>query len=140
MFPQHKMAGSGIRFALSARGGHISIRLLFSYAFDWLFLIVVAAIAALLGRIEPKKRPFSLVDPDISFPFTEHETVPSFLLLILCAVVPICIIAYRLHHLRAWPNRAQRHSQDIDMEAKALGAPRGLAGSCVSSCVSMVLH
>ncbi|KAH6985497.1 hypothetical protein EDB80DRAFT_756610 [Ilyonectria destructans] len=61
------MAGSGIRFALSARGGHISIRLLFSYAFDWLFLIVVAAIAALLGRIEPKTRPFSLVDPDISF-------------------------------------------------------------------------
>ncbi|KAJ3455599.1 hypothetical protein MRS44_017081 [Fusarium solani] len=85
------MADSDIGFTPGAR--HISMRLLLSYALDWLALIVVAAIAALLGRIEPNKRPFSLVDPDISFPFTAHETVPPYLLLTLSAVIPICVIA-----------------------------------------------
>lgn len=163
------MAGSGIRFALSARGGHISIRLLFSYAFDWLFLIVVPASlpcsggSSLKNGHSPSSTPASRSSPpcvclmqlssghlrltstrkqlsfhrtrDRSFLLTAHPLRRG----------PNLHHCYRLHHLRAWPNRArpnraQRHSQDIDMEAKALGALRGLAGSCVSSFVSVVLH
>lgn len=45
------------------------MRLLFSYAFDWVSLIAVAGIAAALGHIDPAKRPFSLVNPDISCVF-----------------------------------------------------------------------
>ncbi|KAH8735474.1 PAP2 superfamily-domain-containing protein [Ilyonectria robusta] len=77
----------------SSRRGRISMRLLLSYAFDWISLIAVAGIAAALGHIDPAKRPFSLVNPDISFPYTEHELVPPYLLIILNAGVPIVIIA-----------------------------------------------
>lgn len=45
------------------------MRLLLSYAFDWISLIAVAGIAAALGHIDPAKRPFSLVNPDISCVF-----------------------------------------------------------------------
>ncbi|KAH6895189.1 PAP2 superfamily-domain-containing protein [Thelonectria olida] len=78
-------------FANRHRRG-ISMRLAFSYAFDWVALIIAAGIAAALGHIEPHKRPFSLVSQDISFPFTEHELVPAYLLIILNALVPIVII------------------------------------------------
>jgi hypothetical protein len=46
--------------------GRPSIRLISSYIFDWIVLIVVAAVGYVLGVITPNKRPFSLVNPDIS--------------------------------------------------------------------------
>ncbi|KAF7548024.1 hypothetical protein G7046_g8813 [Stylonectria norvegica] len=87
------MADSRMGFAHGLRSGGFSMRLLFSYAFDWITLIIVAGIAAALGHIEPNKRPFSLADPDISFSFTEHEVVPPWLLIVLNAGVPIVIIS-----------------------------------------------
>ncbi|PHH73298.1 hypothetical protein CDD80_3916 [Ophiocordyceps camponoti-rufipedis] len=69
-----------------------SLRLAASYAFDWIILIVVVVIAGFLGRIEPQKRPFSLDDPNISFPFTEHQAVPTWLLVVLSALLPAVII------------------------------------------------
>ncbi|KAI5463034.1 PAP2 superfamily-domain-containing protein [Mariannaea sp. PMI_226] len=81
----------GLSFAKRQRGG-ISMRLLFSYVSDWLALCVVAGISAALGNITPHMRPFSLSSPDIAFPFTEHELVPSYLLLILNSIVPIVVI------------------------------------------------
>lgn len=67
MFSYQKMADSGMGFATQIRGTRFSMRLLLSYAFDWIVLIVVAGVATALGVIPPKKRPFSLVDPDISY-------------------------------------------------------------------------
>lgn len=49
------------------------MRLLLSYAFDWISLIAVAGIAAALGHIDPAKRPFSLVNPDISCVFVPPD-------------------------------------------------------------------
>jgi hypothetical protein len=66
MFSYQKMADSGMGFN-QIRGTRFSMRLLLSYAFDWIVLIVVAGVATALGVIPPKKRPFSLVDPDISY-------------------------------------------------------------------------
>ncbi|KAI3332457.1 acid phosphatase/Vanadium-dependent haloperoxidase [Xylariaceae sp. AK1471] len=63
-----------------------------SYAFDWLIMVIVGLIGYFLGNVTPNKRPFSLQDPNISFPVTEHETVNSALLLIFNSVVPIVII------------------------------------------------
>lgn len=45
---------------------HSSLALAASYALDWIILVVVVVAGGILGRIEPKKRPFSLDDPNIS--------------------------------------------------------------------------
>ncbi|KAH8905535.1 acid phosphatase/Vanadium-dependent haloperoxidase, partial [Coniochaeta sp. PMI_546] len=64
-----------------------------SYVFDWIILIVVAVVGFILGNITPNKRPFNLEDPDISFPYTVNETVPTWLLVVCSVVVPVVIIA-----------------------------------------------
>lgn len=73
-------------------GRQFSLRLFASYALDWIVLIVIVVVAGFLGRITPNKRPFALDDPEISFPYTEDETVPTWLLVVLCALVPVVII------------------------------------------------
>ncbi|KAF3075867.1 putative lipid phosphate phosphatase 3 [Trichoderma lentiforme] len=88
MSPYRRMSRAGSE----AKMGRPSIRLISSYIFDWIVLIVVAAVGYVLGVITPNKRPFSLVNPDISFPFTEHETVPDWLLFVLSCGVPAAII------------------------------------------------
>ncbi|OAA39717.1 PAP2 domain containing protein [Metarhizium rileyi] len=72
--------------------GTFSVKLFASYALDWIVLVVITVAAGFLGRIEPNKRPFSLNDPNISFPFTEKETVPNWLLVVLCALLPVIVI------------------------------------------------
>ncbi|KAG6037508.1 hypothetical protein E4U41_005053 [Claviceps citrina] len=72
--------------------GGFSLKLLASYALDWIVLLAITVVAGFLGRIEPNKRPFALDDPNISLPFTEEETVPSWLLVILCALFPVIAI------------------------------------------------
>lgn len=68
MSQYYKMADSGPGFGAKLReSGRFSVRLAISYAFDWFVIIAVAAIAVVLGRIEPNKRPFSLNDPNISY-------------------------------------------------------------------------
>ncbi|KAH9908666.1 PAP2 superfamily-domain-containing protein [Xylariomycetidae sp. FL2044] len=63
-----------------------------SYVLDWIILIAVGVVGVVLGEITPNKRHFSLQDPNISFPFTEHETVNSKLLLVCNAAIPIAVI------------------------------------------------
>ncbi|KAI1432004.1 acid phosphatase/Vanadium-dependent haloperoxidase [Xylaria sp. CBS 124048] len=70
----------------------LSAVVVLSYVFDWLILIIVGLIGYFLGNVTPNKRPFSLLDGDISFPVTQHETVTTGLLLTFSAGVPIVII------------------------------------------------
>ncbi|KAI1824240.1 acid phosphatase/Vanadium-dependent haloperoxidase [Xylaria intraflava] len=70
----------------------ISVVVILSYAFDWLILVVVGLIGYFLGNVTPNKRPFSLLDTNISFPVKQHETVTTGLLLTFSAAVPIAVI------------------------------------------------
>ncbi|KAK2729923.1 pap2 domain containing protein [Colletotrichum kahawae] len=81
------------RRSLRAPRSHWTPSLIGSYVFDWFVLLVVAGIGGVLGIVTPNKRPFSVLDPNISFPFTEHETVPMWLAAICAVLVPIIIIA-----------------------------------------------
>ncbi|KAG8164905.1 hypothetical protein KVR01_005180 [Diaporthe batatas] len=63
-----------------------------SYAFDWIIIIVALGISYLMGHQRPNMRPFFLEDPNISFPFTEKETVPPWLLVTCMGVIPIFVI------------------------------------------------
>ncbi|KAG5925815.1 hypothetical protein E4U53_003225 [Claviceps sorghi] len=76
----------------ASSAGSFSIKLLASYALDWIVLVAITVAGGFLGRIEPNKRPFALNDPNISFPFTEDETVPSWLLVVLCSLCPVIAI------------------------------------------------
>ncbi|RDL41966.1 uncharacterized protein BP5553_01945 [Venustampulla echinocandica] len=75
-----------------ANPGRISTALVLSYAFDWLILICAAGIGAALSIITPNKRPFSLSNPEISYPFVHKEKVPMVLAGIVCFAVPAVII------------------------------------------------
>ncbi|POR31623.1 Putative lipid phosphate phosphatase 3, chloroplastic [Tolypocladium paradoxum] len=83
-----KMAHSGS----SPLRRRFSLRLFASYALDWFVLVIVVVAAGFLGHIEPNKRPFSLSDPNISFPYTVKDTVPTWLLVVLCGLVPAVAI------------------------------------------------
>jgi membrane-associated phospholipid phosphatase len=76
------------------RAKKVSALVILSYAFDWLIMVVVGLIGYFLGHVTPNKRPFSLLDTNIAFPVTEHETVNSALLLTFNAGVPIVIILF----------------------------------------------
>ncbi|KAI0136286.1 PAP2 superfamily protein [Xylariales sp. AK1849] len=65
-----------------------------SYVSDWICLIAAGIVGLVLGNITPNKRPFRLEDPNISFPFTEHETVTSVTLVLCCAIAPIIVILF----------------------------------------------
>ncbi|SPQ18985.1 7dfbc7a9-4558-412c-bc42-e8db9461088b [Thermothielavioides terrestris] len=82
------LAGGNVR-----RRGRASWVLVLSYGFDWLVLVVFAVVGYVLGNLTPNKRPFSLDDRDIAFPFTVKETVPTWLLVIVAIVAPIAVVA-----------------------------------------------
>jgi len=42
-------------------------KLITSYVFDWVILIAVGGVGAVVGNITPNKRPFQLEDPNISY-------------------------------------------------------------------------
>lgn len=70
----------------------MSILVILSYAFDWLIMVAVGLVGYFLGNVTPNKRPFSLLDNNIAFPVTEHETVNSAMLLAFNAGVPVAVI------------------------------------------------
>ena len=52
---------------LKPKMNRITIVQTLSYVFDWIILIVVGVIGLILGNVTPNKRPFSLLDPNISY-------------------------------------------------------------------------
>ncbi|PKX94395.1 phosphatase PAP2 family protein [Aspergillus novofumigatus IBT 16806] len=71
----------------------ISLRLVFSYILDWIFIVIVAVIGFGFYKVKPNRRPFSLTDPSISFPYTENETVSTAVLMVVALIAPAAIIA-----------------------------------------------
>lgn len=70
----------------------MSALLVLSYFADWIVLILAAGVGAAFSRITPNKRPFSLVDADISFPYVHKEKISTALLVILGLAVPAVIV------------------------------------------------
>ncbi|KAJ6790099.1 hypothetical protein PWT90_02103 [Aphanocladium album] len=68
------------------------ISLVASYIFDWILLVGLAVGSYVLGNIKPNFRNFSLADPNIAFPFAEHETFSNALLFVCCGVIPVAVV------------------------------------------------
>ena len=48
-----------------------------SYVLDWAILVVVGVVGLILGKVTPNKRPFSLLDPNISYVLLQVATTDS---------------------------------------------------------------
>jgi membrane-associated phospholipid phosphatase len=70
-----------------------SILLILSYIADWIILIIFAAIGYAVGNITPNKRPFSLDDLNISFPYKGFDTVSLAVAFVVSLVAPAALIA-----------------------------------------------
>ncbi|CAI6092318.1 hypothetical protein V2G26_009472 [Clonostachys chloroleuca] len=70
----------------------VSKRLIASYVLDWVIILATAGAGLALGRFEPHKRHFSLMDPTISFPYTEKELVPIWLAGVISGGMPILLV------------------------------------------------
>ncbi|OJJ83416.1 phosphatase PAP2 family protein [Aspergillus glaucus CBS 516.65] len=68
-------------------------RLVLSYILDWTVIVIIAAIGYTWSNQTPIHRPFSLTDPNISYPETKHEKVPFGLALALALILPALVIA-----------------------------------------------
>ncbi|KAJ2826322.1 hypothetical protein IWW50_002419 [Coemansia erecta] len=75
------------RFKPETRRG----RLVLSYAPDYAVLVVMAVLWALLSKITPFHRDFSLTDKTIQFPH-KPDSVPFYAAVLLCAVFPLVVI------------------------------------------------
>ncbi|KAJ4151408.1 hypothetical protein LMH87_012109 [Akanthomyces muscarius] len=88
MSTYEKMAGTGT----AALRQQFSITLIASYIIDWILLVALAVGSYVLGNIKPNFRNFSLADPNIAFPFAEHETFSNMLLFVCCGVIPVVVV------------------------------------------------
>jgi hypothetical protein len=57
-------------------------RLVLSYVYDWILVIVMTAAFFAIDKITPFHRRFSIEDKTIMFPYTEKEAVPIWLLVV----------------------------------------------------------
>ncbi|KAF2401275.1 hypothetical protein EJ06DRAFT_548400 [Trichodelitschia bisporula] len=74
-------------------GIHIpSKRLIASYIFDWICIILIAVVGRLFSISSPYHRPFSLTDLSISFPYIPHEKIPTWLLMLASIIAPAIIV------------------------------------------------
>ncbi|KAL7266850.1 hypothetical protein RUND412_010585 [Rhizina undulata] len=99
------MANSGL-----ARGvRRTSVRIFFKYLIDW---VVVLAAVAFAGSTsfwaKPNIRPFSPVNPDISFPFQRHTKISTTLLVVLSIIVPAVVTAVASILLTRTPTNSPR--------------------------------
>lgn len=78
---------------LRSRGGRVSLSLILSYVVDWIIVILAAVVGGVFSIITPNKRPFSLVNPEISFPYVNKEKI-STATLILCGLAAPAIIIF----------------------------------------------
>jgi membrane-associated phospholipid phosphatase len=76
-----------------ANGGRISAALVLSYVLDWVIIIVAAGVGAVFSSVTPNKRPFSLNNAEISFPYLEKEKISTITLALCSLLAPAAIIS-----------------------------------------------
>ncbi|KAF9542002.1 hypothetical protein EC957_002506 [Mortierella hygrophila] len=69
-----------------------STRFYCSYAFDWIFCVVLLVLFFCLDGVEPFHREFSVEDRAIMYPFEQKETVPVWALVLIMGVFPAVLM------------------------------------------------
>ncbi|RDW88843.1 acid phosphatase haloperoxidase-1 [Coleophoma cylindrospora] len=87
----HPNNGNMLSILRSRGGGRVSAVLVLSYVFDWICIIVAAAIGAVFSGRSPNMHPFSVVDLSISYPLLQN-TVSTTTLFLVSLVAPAIIV------------------------------------------------
>ncbi|KAL1933012.1 hypothetical protein VTP01DRAFT_8690 [Rhizomucor pusillus] len=77
-------------------------RIFFSYAKDWLLVIIMLVVFFAIDLIPPFRRQFSLTDTSLMHEYAVKERVPLYALLLCCLVAPIVLIALTSLVARSW--------------------------------------
>ena len=66
--------------------------LILSYVFDWIIIVLAAVVGAVFSIITPNKRPFSLADSEIGFPYVVKEKISTSTLVLCGLIAPAAVI------------------------------------------------
>lgn len=102
---------------ISAGARQISKRIIASYIFDWIVILLTAAVGVVFSRIDGQQHAFSLIDPDISYP-SRPETVPVPALLVVSIIAPGVIIFIVCMLLVPERTAARNHSVSLQWRRK----------------------
>ncbi|KAK5164974.1 uncharacterized protein LTR77_009639 [Saxophila tyrrhenica] len=117
----------------------MSKRLVLSYVIDWLVIFLIAGLGGLFNFIEPYKRPFSLLDLSISFPYITPELVPYEYLIFICGMAPAIIIALISLLLVPGPRHCRSLNRSQIIRLKFWEFERGWAGFCLSLAIGFFI-
>jgi membrane-associated phospholipid phosphatase len=113
-------------------------RLIAAYIFDWLIIIILAAIGAGLSKVSPQHRAFSLVDLNISFPYV-LETISTVTLALVALVAPAVIIAVVTLIFVPGPRFSRSINRSQLIRLKLWELEKGLAGLCLSVAIAFFI-
>ncbi|KAL9104795.1 MAG: hypothetical protein Q9163_000293 [Psora crenata] len=81
----------------------LQVSLALSYVVDWIIIICIAVVGVGFQNTTPNHRPFSPVDPNISFPYVEKAKISRLVLAVVSLVAPGVITAAMALILRPGP-------------------------------------
>lgn len=101
-------------------------KLTLSYTFDWIVIIVIAAVGAVLNYIRPYHRLFSVLDLNISFPIESELSIVT--VGIVAGIAPAVIILLIVALFVPGPKTSHGLKQSERFKWKAWELERGWAG------------
>lgn len=107
------------------------IRVILSYLLDWISIATIAAMGGGLKFVTPYKRPFSLLDLDISLPLVT-ESIKTSTLALAALVAPAVIIVLVVLLFVPGPSFLRSCQRSEALKLKAWELNQGLAGLALS--------
>lgn len=123
----------------SRNSGRISAVLVLSYVFDWVIIIVSAGIGVVFSIQTPNKRPFSLANPEISYPYVHNEKISTAVLGVCALAIPAAIIFLICFLLVPGPTVSKSIPKALRWRRKLWEWHTGWLGLCLSLAAAFLI-
>jgi len=104
-----------------------------------LVIMLIAGLGGLFNYVEPYKRPFSLLDLTISYPYIHPELVPVQTVLYVCGFAPAIVIALVVLLLVPGPRHCRSLNKAQIVRLKFWEFEKGWAGFCLGLAISFFI-
>lgn len=118
---------------------NIPKRLLISYILDWIIIVALVALSLGLHYVEPYKRPFSLLDLSLAYPYIPDEQIPTTALALLAFVMPVLVILVIAAIFIPGKRVMNSSSRSKWLWLKLWEMEQGWAGLCLSLAASLFI-